>query len=792
MSDSNSLSALTLWYNEPAGSDWNRAMPIGCGRLGAMVFGNVESERIQLNEDSLWSGGPRNRNNPDTLKSLPEIRRLIREGRLAAAHDLGNAALAGTPDIMRFYEPLGDLLFQFRHGAASGGSSRNLAVAASGNSTASDSGAWSSFRRELNLRTAVASTEYALGGVRYRREHLASAVDNAIVIRLTADKPGSISFSLRMERGPRDNYAIRLFDMVRASGQHALMMSGRTGGEDGLRFGACVSASQEGGQMRTIGETLLIDKADSVLLVLAAATSFRETDPVAYALAHAETILARGWEPVYADHLREYRGYFDRVDIDLGGPEESAESDQLPTDQRLARVREGANDPALETLYFQYGRYLLISSSRPGSLAANLQGIWNQDYCPAWGSKYTININIQMNYWPAEVCNVAECHLPLFDLLERMTKTGSVTAREMYGCRGFVAHHNTDLWADTCPTDRNLGASYWLMGGAWLCLHLWEHYAFGCDQNFLRDAYPMLKQASQFFLDFLVPDERGRLVVFPSSSPENVYLLPNGETGTLCAGTAMDSQILEMLFRRTRETAAILDTDAEFRAQLEAALNHLPESSIGRNGQLMEWLEDYEEVEPGHRHMSHLFALYPGDRITPHGTPALARAAQTTLERRLAQGGGHTGWSRAWIINFWARLQNSGEAYKNLKALLGHSTLPNLFDDHPPFQIDGNFGGTAAIAEMLLQSHETATDGGEHPILHLLPALPAAWTRGSVRGLRARGGFELDISWKNGALEKCSVKATVGTACFVRYRNTMKKVEFQPGEVIHFQADALA
>jgi alpha-L-fucosidase 2 len=776
-----------LWYDRPAGDDWNRALPLGSGRLGAMVFGNIVTERIQLNEDTLWSGGPRDRNNPDTLASLPEIRRLIREGKLAEAHRLAGDALAGTPDLMRLYETLGDLFLHFDHpGFRADAKAEDLATANIKNASGSEEQAVRSYRRSLDLRTATAHVAYELAGINYRREYLASAPDGVVAMRISADKPGAIGFRLRIDRGILSNFAARFYDTIRAFGGHGLLMQGRTGGEQGISFATAVTVSTEAGSVRTLGDTVIVEGADAVTIVVGAATSFREVAPADTARRMSEAALAKGWESLRAAHLGEYRPWFERVDLDLHGADSArdAEAASLPTDQRIERVRAGADDPGLLALYFHYGRYLLIASSRPGSLPANAQGIWNQDFTPAWGSKYTININVEMNYWPSEVANLAELNGPLFELLERAVETGRQTARTMYGCGGFMLHHNTDIWVDSAPTDRNMGASYWLMGGAWLSLHLWEHYAYGGDLAFLRRVYPILREASRFFLEYLVADEKGRLIVFPSSSPENVYRLPNGEAGTLCAGTTMDSQILDHLFRRTRDAAQLLGEDKAFRDEIEAARLRLPQPSIGARGQLMEWLEDYEEVEPGHRHMSHLFALFPGDSITPDQTPELVAAVRRTLELRLAQGGGHTGWSRAWMINFWARLRDAEKALENLQALIAKSTLPNLFDDHPPFQIDGNFGATGAIAEMLLQSHQIVAtkEGVRLPVLHLLPTLPAAWRGGSVRGLRARGGFEISIHWGVGG-RKAEIRSTRGGACFVRLSSNapLERIELAPG-----------
>jgi alpha-L-fucosidase 2 len=733
-----------------------------------MVFGNVITDRVQLNEDSLWSGGPVDRSNLDALASLSEIRRLIDGGRLGEAHQLADDALAGTPDLMRFYEPLGDLLFHFAHP----GISREHEA----------------YSRRLDLHTAMAEIRYTLGGINYRREYLASAVDQVVAIRITADRAGSITFRLRIDRGLLPAGNVRYYDTVRPFNRQGLLLEGGTGGEKGLRFAAATAASISGSSLRIVGDTVIVEGADEALVVLGAATSFRESDPASFARSRAEEALAKGWPSLHADHLQEYQGWFNRVDLELAGrePKAEAEAAALTTDRRIERVQTGAEDPGLCALYFHYGRYLLIASSRPGSLPANLQGIWNKDFTPSWGSKYTVNINTEMNYWPAEVANLAELHGPLFDLLERAVETGRRVATTMYGCRGFVVHHNLDLWADAAPTDRYPSSSYWLMGGAWLSLHLWEHYNFGRDIEFLRRAYPILRESTRFFLDYLVADAKGRLVVHPSSSPENTYRLPNGETGSLCAGTAMDSQILDHLFRRTRESAGILGIDPEFAGEIEAARLLLPQPQIGAQGQLMEWLEDYEEVEPGHRHMSHLFALHPGDSITPEGSPELAAAARRTLEMRLLHGGGHTGWSRAWILNFWARLGEADRAHENLQALIAKSTLPNLLDNHPPFQIDGNFGGTAAIAEMLLQSHET--EGGT-PVLRLLPALPRQWQNGSVRGLRARGGIEIDLRWNDGLLEEATLRPTRAEKFSVRYRTGKTGLDAKPGLSIQLTCD---
>jgi alpha-L-fucosidase 2 len=725
-----------LWYRQPA-AGWVEALPLGNGRLGAMVFGGVSRERIQLNEDSVWAGERRDRLNPEGLKHLPEIRRLLLQRKPREAEEIAERSLIAIPKRLPPYQTLGDLHLDFGQ----------------------FSGAHSNYQRSLDLRTGIASTRFELDSVVYTREVFTTAVHGVMVVRLTADKPGAITFRASLSR-PADAAA-------ESAGQTAIFLQGKaitrtarhpdepmTGGG----FAALLEARADGGSVRTEAGDLIVSNADAVTLLLAASSQFRSDDPAAECRRLIAGVPA-DYTAIRSAHVSGHEALFDRVGLQLGTIDRS----DVPTDERLRQFREGTKDPQLASLLFAFGRYLLMASSRPGSLPATLQGIWNERLDPNWESKYTININTQMNYWPAEVANLPEMHQPLFDLLDRMRISGSVTARRLYGTNGWVAHHNTNIWADTVPVDGAIWGC-WMTGGAWLSLHLWDHFEFNQDLQFLRRrAYPVLKEAAQFLLENLVKDPDGELLLLgPSISPEVGYLLPDGTKGTLTMGASMDAQITRTLFRRVIQASEMLDTDAAYREELRSALARLPPLRIGQRGQLQEWVDDYMEQEPEHRHVSHLFSLFPGNEIDPETTPALAAAAVRSLELR---GEGTVGWSRAWMASLFARLRQKTRAHDMINALLREHTNPNMmsgcYAGRPlPFQIDANFGGTAGIAEMLLQS--------QNGDIELLPALPPEWQDGLFRGLRARGGLTVDAEWASGKLVRISLHSTVGATHALR------------------------
>ena len=728
-----------LWFKQPA-AVWEEALPLGNGRMGGMVFGDPVNEQIQVNEDSMWYGGPVDRINPDTKEYLPKIRELILNGEIRKAERLMKMAMSGCPDSAHPYQTLGNIHFLFE----------NI-------------GEVSAFERSLDLERAVYESSFIADGIRYSRELFITAPDDVMIMRLKSDKKGAITFQALLRRE-------KFFDGIKKCGNNGICLYGNLG-KGGFDFAMQLSAFPVGGRVCVIGEHLLVEEADEVLLVFCSGTTYRTKDVEAEIAAKISKAAEKPYEELFTAHVEDYKQFFDRVEFSLG---DLSAYDALPTDERIRRAAAGNVDVGLSKLYFDFGRYLLISCSREGTLPATLQGIWNKDMLPPWDSKYTININTQMNYWPAENCNLSECHMPLFEQIKNMVKKGRETAERMYGCRGFMCHHNTDIWGDTVTQDHWVPGSYWVMGAAWLCTHQWTHFEYTRDMEFLKEHFPIMREAALFFLDYMIEDD-GYLKTCPSVSPENTFILPSGERGSNTAGVTMDNQILRDLFTQCIKAAELLGVEDELNEQLKAARERLVPTQIGEKGNILEWPVDYEEAEPGHRHISHLYGLHPSEQITMDKTPELAGAARVTLERRLSHGGGHTGWSRAWIINHYAKLWDGETAYYNFEQLMAKSTLPNLFDNHPPFQIDGNFGAAAAIAEMLVQSTSER--------IVLLPALPSAWKEGSMRGLCVKGGAEVDIAWKDGKLTKALLRAKQDICTKVRLGEQIKEVALKAGEM---------
>ena len=767
-------------FDKPA-VHFTESYPLGNGRLGAMVFGGVDEERILLNENGMWSGSPQDADRPDAAAALPEIRRLLLEGKNAEAERLVNANFTCTGRGSGFgkglsvpygcYQVLGNLRLRFHHAGA------DTAV--------------KQYRRVLDLSEAVARVTYERSGIRFTREAFVSATDQAFVLKIEANKRGALAFDVRLDRPEQ-------FEII-AAGSDGLLMTGqldngRPSVDRGVRYAAKVKVSAGGGTVKFEGNTIQVRHADRAVLMVTAATDIRTfagrkaVDPVKTASEDMEALSGKSYSRLRKSHVSDYQGFFNRVSLKLGSP--AFELESKPTPARLADLARGGVDNGLMALFFDFGRYLLISSSRPGGLPPNLQGIWAEEVQTPWNADWHLNINLQMNYWPAEPCNLSELHQPMFAFIQSLVEPGTRTAKKYYNARGWVTHVFSNPWGFTSPGESaSWGAT--MTCSAWLCQHVWDHYLYSGDRKFLSNYYPVIRESARFYADMLIEENKnGWLVTAPSNSPENAFVLPDGTRAHICLGPAMDMQLLRYLFDACMEASRILGRDEEFRNELAEKRARLAPTRIGEDGRIMEWLEPYVESDPHHRHVSHLWALYPGHDIDPQATPELAEAARKTLD---ARGDGGTGWCLAHKLALWARLGDGNRALQLLRNQLrpageksvinttGGGTYPNLFDAHPPFQIDGNFGATAGIAEMLMQSHRNE--------IRLLPALPDAWLDGEVKGLRARGGFEVDMKWTGGKLTCALIRSAGGSNVKVRLGGKSVDLTLRPGQTVRLDGD---
>lgn len=758
---------LVLWYDQPA-TDWSQqALPVGNGHLGAMVFGGTSKERIQLNEDSMWPGGPEWGDAQGTPADLQRVRDLLIQGKVHEADQawVGSFSHKG---ITRSHQTMGDLFIDFGDQEVT------------------------NYHRQLDLDSALVTVSYDTNSGRFTERVFTSHPDDAIVVELSTTTPEGMNFSLSLSRP--DDEGLPTVE-VTSKNNNELWMTGEVTQRGGMHFSKAVNidhgvkfqtrlkANHEGGSLEASDGQLHLKSVKKAMILITSATSWYYGDDYVSAAAKQQGNLSgKSFNQLLASHVADHQQLFQRVSLDLGGNE----LDSLTTDKRLERVKSGASDPDLVAKLFQYGRYLLIGSSRPGSNAANLQGIWNEHQIAPWNADYHLNINLQMNYWPAEVTNLSELHDPFFDFTERLIERGKITAREQYDMRGFVAHQATDFWAPAWMRAEQPYWGAWVGGGGWLMQHFWDHYEFTQDKKFLEErAYPALKQSALFYLDWLIRDPRDNSwISAPSTSPENSYIAPDGKPAATVLGTAIDQQIIEEVFTNALKAADILGIEDSFTQEVKEKLKDLrPGIVVGEDGRILEWDRPYEEPEKGHRHMSHLYAIYPGNTITKEGTPDWFKAVKHSTEYRLEHGGAGTGWSRAWLINLSARLQEGEEVAKHVNLHLQKSIVDNLFDMHPPFQIDGNFGFTAGIAEALLQSHTGA--------IHLLPALPPNWKNGEVKGLKARGNLTIDLLWKDGQLEKALVTPEFSGNYQIRYENTSKAIEMEKGKTYTLSPESL-